>query len=276
MVRNTKNLHNFIKAHEIWIFLICAPISSAIFVYGIQLHLIPGRLYMQGRFFVLFFLLMALVWFTKGNRGLKDLFSPMFIWKVPLKWYIFTFFFASLIACLTLYLKALYLDIDFANFTVKYGAFGNLKLAFNVIFFALVSEVVWVSFAVRQLSKSMNPFFASQIVGVTWALWWIPIVMFNVGVIENIPIIALIINMMGAAGMCAFVYEYTKSGICVWILQFMLNFSCIIFPVTPSADVRTYWAFSIIYFLVMLGLMYFVLRSNTTQKLKLPGNEISN
>lgn len=269
MVINRENLYNFIKKYEIWIFLLLAPISCAVFVYGIHLHLIPGRLYLHGRFFILLFLLMAIVKLARGNSGLKELFKPMLVWKVPLGWYFFSFFFAASIACLTLYLRSLYLGINFTDITLNYTLFGKIDFTFNVIFYALIGEVVWVSFAVRQLSKIINPFFASQIVGVVWALWWIPIVLFDVGVIHNLPIGALMINMMGAAGMCAIVYGQTKSGICVWILQVMLNSSCIIFPVAASVNTQTYWTFSIVYFLVMLSLTYYFNSVKKSQKVKI-------
>jgi len=67
------------------VFLLFAPITSAIFVYEVHLHLIPGRLYIHGRFFLLLFLPMVMVKLTRGNSGLKDLFKPMLVWKVPLR-----------------------------------------------------------------------------------------------------------------------------------------------------------------------------------------------
>jgi hypothetical protein len=268
MYINRENLYSFIRKYEIWIFLFFAPISNAVFVYGIKLHLIPGRLYIHGRFFLLLFLLMAMVKFSRGNSGLKDLFKPMLMWKVPLRWYVFVLFFAPSVACLTLYLRSLYLGIDFTDFTLNFSYFEEFLFTFNLILFALVGEVVWVSFAVRQLSKIMNPFFASQIVGVVWALWWTPIVIFNIGVIPNLPILALIINMMGAAGMCSIVYGQTKSGICVWILQILFNSTYLIFPISPDADIQTYWTYSIVYFLVMLGLTFCFNSTKNSQKNK--------
>ena len=263
---NMKNLHNFIKTYEIWVFLLLAPITSAVFVYGVKLHIIPGRLYMHGRFFLLLFLLIGLIKFTRGNSGLKDLFKPMMIWKVPLRWYAFAFFFASLMAFLALCLKALYLGGDLSVFTLNFSNVTSFKFTLNMVFFAFIGEVVWVSFAVRQLIKTMNPLFASLIVGMVWALWWTPIAIYNVGVITNIPIPALMINMMGAAGICTIVYLKTKSGLCVWILQSMLNASCLIFPVSPGSGIPIYWTFCIVYFLVMYSLMYYF---NGTRKANL-------
>lgn len=266
---NKEKLYSFIRKYEIWVFLFFAPISNAVFVYGIKLHLIPGRLYIYGRFFLLLFLLMAMVKFSRGNSGLKELFKPMFNWKIPLRWYVFALCFAPSVACLTLYLRSLYLGIDFTDFTLNFAIFCDFLFTFNLILFALVGEVVWVSFAVRQLSKIMNPFFASQIVGMVWAFWWIPIVLFNVGVITDLPILPLIINMMGAAGMCAIVYRHTKSGICVWILQIFFNSSYLIFPVSPGADIKTYWAYSIVYYLVMVGLTFYFNSTQNSQKIKI-------
>lgn len=252
-----KKFKEFVKTYEIWLFLILAPLTSAIFVYGVHLHLIPGRLYIHGRFFLLLFLLMGLLKFTRGNSGFKDLFSSMLIWKVHIKWYIFSFLFPIIIALLTLLLKAFYWGGDFTVFKVDFTVVSSLGFTLNMILFALVGEVVWVSFAVKELSKTMHIFFASQIVGFVWGLWWTPIVMFNVGVIADLPIIALIINMMGAAGMCAVVYSQTKSGLCVWILQIILNSSILTFPVSPNVDISLYWTFSIVYFLVMLCFMFY-------------------
>ena len=267
-----KKLKNFLKIYEIWIFLLLAPLSSAIFVYGFQMHLIPGRLYIHGRVFLLLFLLIGLVKITRGNSGVKDIFNPMAKWKIPFKWYLFAFFFASSIAFISLCLKAIYLGGDFSVISLNFSVVTTLGFIFNMILFAFVGEVVWVSFAVRQLSKVINPFYASQIVGLVWGLWWIPMVMLNVGVVEDLPIVALLINMMGAAGMCTIVYAQTKSGVCVWVLQIMLNTSVLVFPVSPRASITGYWTFSIVYFLVMLGFMYYYNTVKKNQMMKITSN----
>lgn len=122
-----------------------------------------------------------------------------------------------------------------------------------------MGEVVWVSYAIRELSKITKPFYASQIVGFFWALWWIPSILINTGVILDLPLWPVFLNMMGAAGMCAVVYAKTKSGICVWILQWTVNMSILILPVSPKiGGIPTYLAFAIFYFLTMLGFKYFM------------------
>src|SRR5690606_22436718 len=124
---------------------------------------------------------------------------------------------------------------------------------------AFMGEVVWVSYAIRELSKRITPFYASPIIGILWTVWWLPSVSFNAGIIDNLPIWSLTLNMLGAAGMCAIVYGKTKSGICVCLLQFMMNMSVLMLPVSPAVGgIQTYSTYAVIYFIAMLGITYFV------------------
>ncbi|MGJ8593053.1 MAG: hypothetical protein ACSHXF_10915 [Aquaticitalea sp.] len=250
-------MKDFVKTYEIWIFLILSPIINTLVVYANIEGLISGALYTHGRFYVMLLLLMGIVKYTRGVEGIKDMFRPMTNWKVHPKWYLFGFLFALLIATVTLIVKSLYLDVEFSSL-YKFNIPGIYNV-FVIMLWAFVGEVVWVSYSVRELSKKMKPFPASQIVGFFWTLWWIPVVYLNISVIANLPIWALFLNVLGAAGMCTIIYAYSKSGICVWILQFMMNLSLILLPVSPAlSDEPTYGVYSVLYFLTMLGFMYFM------------------
>jgi len=257
-------MKKFIKEYEIWIFLVLAPLFNTIFVYSKIQGLIPDFAYSHGRFYLLLLLLLFIVRYTKGKKGIKDIFKPMKNWKINPVWYLFSFLFALTIGSITLLIKSFYTDTDYASMYVI--NIPLLKQTFNILVWAFVGEVVWVSYSVRELAKKTSLFYASQIVGVFWTLWWIPVVYLNVSVITDLPVWALLLNMMGAAGMCAYVYGNTKSGTCVWVLQFMLNMSLVILPVSPAVGgAATYTIFSILYFFTMLGFMYFM---NTEMKLK--------
>ncbi|MFY7905509.1 MAG: hypothetical protein ACOVO0_05170, partial [Burkholderiaceae bacterium] len=78
------------------------------------------------------------------------------------------------------------------------------------------------------------------------------IVIISVGVIPDLPLDALLVNMLGVAAMCGFVYSHTKSGLAVLTLQLSLNSSLLIFPVVPdSGGVATYWLFAVVYFIAV-------------------------
>ena len=250
-------MRDFIKKYEIWLFLALAPLVNTVVAYAYSIGIIGYTTYNFGRFYALMLLLICMVMFTKGVEGVKDLFRPMLVWKIHPKWYLFSLLFPFVICAITLLIKSVYYQIEYAslltfNFPSLWDSLLVLKMAF-------MGEVVWVSYAIRELSKTIKPFYASQIIGFFWAGWWVPSVLLNVGVITDLPIWSLTFNMMGAAGMCAVVYGKTKSGICVCILQFMLNLSLLTLPVSPSVGgIYTYSAFGIIYFVVMLGFMYFM------------------
>lgn len=251
-------MRDFIKKYEIWIFLILAPIISTIIVYASKVADITGFIYTHGRFYALLLLLVCIVKFSNGNAGLKSIFKPMLKLKIHPKWYLFSILFAPVVAFITLYLKSIYNGTDFSLFNLNIE-FQTLRVSIVILTWAFVGEVVWVGYSVRELSKNMKPFYASQIVGFFWTLWWAPIVIFNIGVVSDLPLWALLINMLGAAGMCTVIYGKTKSGFCVWILQYMLNMTLITIPVSPKlGGIPTYIAFSILYFITMLIFMHFM------------------
>lgn len=247
----------FLKKYEIWVFLALAPLSHAVMAYAMRIELINSFTYNNGRFYALFFLLVFIVVITKGFNAILDLFRPMLKWKVHPKWYLFSLLFAFSLGILTLVLKAA-LDGNIAILDFGLNV-PTLNFSVWLLSWAFLGEVVWISYSVRELSKSMKPFYASQIVGFVWSLWWLPSIYINVGVIEELPIVPLFLNMMGAAGMCAIVYAKTKSGIAVLIIQYMLNMSLILLPISPvGGGGSTYTMYAIIYFLTMLGFMYFM------------------
>ncbi len=247
----------FLKKYEIWVFLFFAPIVHAVMAYALENELIGSFTYNNGRFYALFFLLVFIVIITKGFHAVFDLFRPMLKWKVHPKWYLFSLLFAFSLGIITLVMKAaLNGSTDVLDFGLNVP---TLNFSVWLLSWAFLGEVVWISYSVRELSKSMKPFYASQIVGFVWSLWWLPSMYINVGVIEELPVVPLFLNMMGAAGMCAIVYAKTKSGIAVLIIQYMLNMSLILLPISPvGGGGSTYTMYAVIYFLTMLGFMYFM------------------
>lgn len=257
----------FIKKNEIWFFMACGPIVSAIFVYARIQGLFPSVVYSNGRFCVLLLFLVILVKYTRGNEGIKDIFKPMLNWKVHPKWYVFSLLFAFVVGGITLILKSFYLHGEFVVF-LKTNFRGLTFRGIVALFvWAFLGEVVWVSYCIRELSKIVKPFYASQIVGLVWTLWWIPVVLHGEAVLPGIPILSLAIFMLGIAGMCTIVYGYSKSGLCVLLLQFALNITLNALSISPSTGgIPTFTAFSIVYFITMLGFMYFM---NPVKKFKL-------
>lgn len=264
-------MKEFIRKYEIWIFLVFGPFFNAFFVLARSQKLIHPFVYNHGRFCVLLLFLIILVNYTRGIEGVKNIFKPMLNWRVHIKWYIFGLLFAFSIGIITQMIRGF---IDGKELT------DMITIRFNIPFrgvivlllWAFLGEVVWVSYCIRELSKHVKPFYASQIVGVSWTLWFIPIVILGEGVLPGIPIIPLAIFMLGIAGMCMVVYGNSRSGVCVLLLQFMVNISLNILLLSPTrGGIPTFTTYAIVYFIVMLIFMYFMnpirkMRPALTQK----------
>ncbi|WP_156115515.1 hypothetical protein [Psychroserpens sp. Hel_I_66] len=178
-------------------------------------------------------------------------------WKIHPKWYILCLFLGPIVAIAVLFLKSMYYGVEYSTFMqVRMTTFRGFVA---LLLWAFLGEVVWVSYCIRELSKITKPFYAGQIVAFFWTLWFIPIVLLGEGVFPEIPILSLLIYVMGTAGMCALIYGKTKSGLCVLLLQYMLNLTLASFPITPTnGGAPTFTAFAILYLLIMLSFVYFI------------------
>jgi len=147
-------MKEFIKKYEIWVFLMLGPILNICFVKGRIEGIIPSYLYNTGRFCVLLVLLVIILKITRGNKGIINLFKPMLNWKISFKWYLLALIFPLSIATITLLLKGYFFDIDYNQLlTYKFSALTT-RAIFALLLWAFLGEVVWVSYCVRELSKS--------------------------------------------------------------------------------------------------------------------------
>jgi len=251
-------MKEFILKHEIWVFLVLGPLFNLFFVQARAKGLMPLFVYNHGRFCILLLFLVILVLYTRGKKGIKDIFKPMQNWRVHPKWYIFAVSFAFSMGIITQIVRGMIDGLPLAE---------SVHIKFNVTFrgvivlliWAFLGEVVWVSYCIRKLSSMINPFFASQIVGISWTLWFIPIVLRGEGVLPGIPIFPLLIFMLGIAGMCTVIYGNSRSGVCVLVLQFMVNISLNILSLSPTrGGIPTFITYTVVYFTVMLIFMYFM------------------
>jgi hypothetical protein len=245
-------LHAIFKDRELSLFLVLIVAANTAFISALHFGWLPAFLYNKGRFLLLGCILAAVVFAFRRWQGILELVRPMTVWRINPAWFVFALAWPPATCLLTLSIKGWAngnlmgaIVIDFATITQP-TVFATVALG------AFVGEIVWVSYTIGRLQKTTGVPLASQIVGVFWTLWWVPIVIINVGVIPDLPLDALLVNMLGVAAMCGFVYSQTKSGLAVLTLQLSLNSSLLIFPVVPdSGGVATYWLFAVVYFIAV-------------------------
>jgi hypothetical protein len=238
-----------LKDRELCLFLILIVAANTAFISALHSGFLPGFLYHKGRFLLLGAVLVAVVFAFRRWEGIIELVRPMTVWSINPFWFLFVLLWPPATCVVTLLLKGWGNGDLFGSLLLSFDTLTRPGVFVTVVIAAFIGEIVWVSYAIGRLQKTTGVLLASQIVGIFWTLWWVPIVIINVGVIPDLPLDALLVNMLGVAAMCGFVYFHTKSALAVFMLQLSLNSSLLIFPVVPdSGGVPTYWLFAIVYF----------------------------
>jgi hypothetical protein len=249
---------SLLRKYEVWWFLGLIVVVNAAFVSGIGFHLLPEKLYQLGRFALLAGILGGLVMSTRGTVGIMDLLRPMLEWRRSPKWYLFAFLWNPILCLLILGVLYTLHPSGMPKFEPNFTIATNRYVIRTVLISSFIGEIVWISYAIRRLSGSFTPYVSALIVGLAWTAWWVPMVYYNIGIVPDLPLGGLLINQVGVAVMCTFVYMHTKSGFLVLCLQLTFNFTILILPMTPVAGgVTTYWVFAILYFIA--GLLLFVI-----------------
>lgn len=244
---------SLLRKHEVWWFLMLIVVVNGLFVSAISFDLLSHRFYSMGRFALLAGVLGGIILVSRGWPGIADLLRPMLEWRRAPAWYLFAFLWNPAICMLVLTV----LDVANLNampeFSLNFAIMMRPDIIRTVLIGSFIGEIVWISYAVRRLSMTFTPYVSAMIVGVVWTAWWVPMVFYNVGVVPDLPIGALLFNQLGIAAMCTFVYMHTKSGLLVLCLQVTFNFTILVLPITPAiGGFTTYWTFAVAYFTAAL------------------------
>lgn len=240
----------FVRRYEVWIFLHLILLVNAIFVAGIATEWLPFRLYNWGRFLLLAGVLFSIVFLSRGIGGILDTLRPMKNYRVRPAWYAFALLIAPFSAALFLFGKGLLQGNGIPTIDLKFSLITRFDILRVVVIGSLIGEVVWISYCLRMLRQRMSFYLAGLIVGLYWGLWWLPMVIFNVGVIPDMNFTGLIIGQTGIGMMCAFLYAKTHSGLLVFMMQVMVNSVFLVFPVAPTSGLETYTQFTVFYFVL--------------------------
>ncbi len=116
--------------------------------------------------------------FVSGTQGLKGLFSRIFKWNVSWKWYFYLIFIPLGISLVSV-LVGLILGVPLEDFFS-----GGVPLSLILFFFLYqvftsgLEEPGWRGFALEKLQKRFNAEKTSWILGLVWAIWHYPYVIF--------------------------------------------------------------------------------------------------
>jgi uncharacterized protein len=195
------------------------------------------------------FLMTAL---TQGRPGVLRLLRHYALWRVPLRWYLFTLLgIPALLLC-----NLLVLPEAVAAFRLPTPAFVLSYLMSYVIIFLvggpLLEEVGWRGFALPRLQERSGPLVGTLLLGGLWSLWHLPLFLipgYNgagsgfLGI--SIPFVLFAISTTGLAFIITWVFNHTRGSLLLAMVLHASNNTANnqlptlfpSFPVTPLAYV---------------------------------------
>ena len=240
--------------HEVWIFFAAILFLNTAFVLAVGEGLIPKHHFPRGRLVLLGGTLAAVVLLFRGPKALFELIRPLFVWRISPLWFIAAFLLPAVFSAAFIVGKAVLIGEPVEILGPGVELLQRDGFLLRVLFVALVGEIVWVGYAIRTLSTFHSLRMAAIITGTFWAAWWLPMVIYSLGVTPGLPVVGLWMNMLGIAFFCAFFYKATGSGLVILAMQFCVSCSVLAFPVLPNiAGLTSYYFYSALY--MVLGFL---------------------
>jgi uncharacterized protein len=193
-----------------------------------------------------------------GPAGLRDLFSRMFRFRFPLRWYSALFIPPLLVLTILLCLKSFVSPVYTPNRFLVGLAFGIPAGFFE--------EIGWTGFAFPKLRQKLPALAAAIVLGLFWGLWHLPVIDYLGTATPHGAywwpfFLAFVAAMTAMRVLIAWLYSNTKSVLLCQLMHVFSTGSLVIFSpprVTAAQEAFWYAAYAVTLWLVvgLLALFY--------------------
>ena len=161
-------------------------------------------------------------------KGVRELLSKLYIWRVNVKWYIFVIIIVPIIYFLISIISDLFSGqpVQF-----QYTISGLIPFFIFTLFLnSFEEEIGWRGFALPHLQNHYSPLIASLILGVIWTIWhfpnYIPQLLSEGVIIFTILCLAKFLLIIPITFIYTWVYNHTRGSLLLVILLHAIgNFS---------------------------------------------------
>jgi membrane protease YdiL (CAAX protease family) len=186
---------------------------------------------------------LAFIYILDGKQGLRELAASCFKVRLAWYWYAFAIVIPVVIGVLpqiTLWSLGLIKEVEYDTYFLN----EDWRFWKWIVTLAFVEEIAWIGFAWKKLTRYYTPFLASLFGGVLWGIYYIPLNEAGLQLPAVFPTPAMIIHLMSIAALCAWLYGRTKSTALLTLMQAVMNFTALTFPVRPTPeDTSHYYIF---------------------------------
>ncbi len=228
---------------------------------------------------------------SNGKKGYRDLFSRLFKWRVPVKWYAVALI-APLSVFATLFALSLYSPVFMPGIfstgnnpvSTAFGLAGSGKITLILfvlmigIFNGFVEEIGWTGFATHKLNPYRNLVSTGITLGIMWGLWHLVSNYIGSAADAGTVPLPLYLAIMLFSFLPPFrilmlwVYKHTESLFLAILMHACLDVCWILsMPVAITGKERMTWY--VLWALVLWGLVVII---HVASNKKQPGKGISN
>ena len=178
----------------------------------------------------------GITWWLEGRRGLEHLFGSFLHWRVPAKWYIMALSWKAILGYIGISVAVL-LGLRAWPAAVPLDAHLVSSLLKNLPFIlgiALVEETSWMKFGVTRMQAKYPAWRSCLTVGAAWGAWYVPMVFLREGVPSGVAWQAALLSMISLTFFLSWVYNETRSGTVLFVMQVISNCTFLLVPILPN------------------------------------------
>jgi hypothetical protein len=177
---------------------------------------------------------LAITALIDGRTGLRKLFLGYFHWRVPAKWYLLAASWKFLFTWSGMILIAGLGVAEWPGWVTENFFWPLMKNMAFLVGIAIVEETSWMKFGVTRLHQRFNALHTSLIIGLSWGLWYLPMMIIGEGVPDGIPWWVFLVSMFSLTVFLNWAHNMTHSGLVLLLMQIVSNCAFFITPVLPA------------------------------------------
>ena len=160
----------------------------------------------------------------RGKSGLKELFSKVIMWKVPVRWYVWALILPVIPQWIGLFFWAQLTGTQLVFPTVSSYLSSWLQIAFISAAYYVTEELGWRGFMLPRLLSMHTWIKSSLLIGIIWSIWhypiWITSTWATTGSLAEVSLMVIASTVFGT-GLCVmltWIFKNTRGSILLAML----------------------------------------------------------
>lgn len=179
-----------------------------------------------------------------GWEYLYTLLEQLWVWRVSVFWYLFSFLGTAVVAMAALGIHMV-LGGEIPQFNDPRQLYLVIPILAYVLFLSVLGEEMgWRGYALPRLQKKLNALAASLIIGVVWGIWHLPQFWMKGNFHQEIPLSLFVMQSIALSVVMTWLYNSTQSLLIVHLFHAASNTTLGILPILPmdtGGELRPLW-----------------------------------